>query len=86
MKEITNRDFDWDPGVNPMLVIGIDAINFEPLQAAFASLPHILRIAARAGSVGRRRWQAPPVTWWCGCKEGKKGVMVGKTEGLRGEE
>ncbi|KAF3443198.1 hypothetical protein FNV43_RR12879 [Rhamnella rubrinervis] len=50
MKEITNRDFDWDPGVNPMLVIEIDAINSEPLQAAFASLPHIMRIAARVAS------------------------------------
>ena len=45
MKEITNRDFDWDPGVNPMLVIEIDAINSKPLQAGLASSSHILRIA-----------------------------------------
>ncbi|KAF3444048.1 hypothetical protein FNV43_RR13738 [Rhamnella rubrinervis] len=78
MKEITNLDFDWDPGVNPMLVIEIDAINSEPLQAAFASLPHILRIAARAGGIGWRRWQAPPEMWRRGYKEGKRGLRVGR--------
>lgn len=42
----THRDLDGNPGVNPVLVIEIDAIDPQPPQAPFAGGSHVRRIPA----------------------------------------
>ena len=39
--QFSNRDFNADASINPMLVIEIDIINIDPLEAGLAGCPHV---------------------------------------------
>jgi hypothetical protein len=41
----SNRDFNGDAGVNPMLIIEIHTTNTKPFQASLNGTSHILRVA-----------------------------------------
>lgn len=42
----THRDLDGDSNVDSVLVVEIDAVDIEPLQAALAGRPHVHWVAA----------------------------------------
>ena len=43
---MSHRDFNGHPGIDPVLVVQVDAVDAEALQTALACLADVLRVAA----------------------------------------